>query len=104
MGEVRRAETGWLRDLLLIAGLWVLVLACAADHVDRARWQSMSADDRTLYVKTLIAEQQSKQAKGGDGLTFSRPAEEYAKRIDDAYAGGDTRSAEEIFESMGAKR
>ena len=63
----------------------------------------MSQDDRVLYVKTLIAEQKSKDAKGGAGLDYPLPVDQYVQRIDDAYARGDTRDVSMIFAEMGRK-
>jgi len=82
----------------------VLLLACAQPHVDRAQWQRMSADRRTLYVRTLLGHEKAKDAKGGNARAFDRPAAEYARRIDDAYVRGDRRDADAIFEEMGSRR
>jgi len=81
-----------------------LLIACAQPHVDRARWQHMSPSEKTLYVRTLLGHEKVKEAKGGNGRTFDRPAEEYARRIDEAYARGERRDADTIFEEMGSKR
>ena len=88
----------------LVGVCLLLFLCCAPEHVDRARWERMSRDDRVLYVKTLVAEQKVKEAKGGNDRVFTRPAEEYVARIDDAYARGDSRAAEDIFVTMGTRR
>ena len=81
-----------------------ILLACAADHIDRTHWQSMTRDERVLYVRSLLGEEKVKDAKGGNDREFALPAEEYVARIDAAYARGDSRTAEEIFSSMGTKR
>jgi hypothetical protein len=82
----------------------LLLVACANDHIDRRQWQTMSRDERVLYVRSLVGKEKVKDAKGGNDRTFARPAEEYVARIDEAYARGDARTAEEIFETMGARR
>ncbi|HET7434939.1 MAG TPA: hypothetical protein VFN10_09540 [Thermoanaerobaculia bacterium] len=82
----------------------LLFLACASpNEMDRAKWQSLSHDDRVLFVKTLIGAEQSKNAKGGGGLNYNEDAAVYAQRIDDAYARGDQRRVDEIFAEMGTK-
>ena len=84
--------------------LLALLLACAQPHVDRAQWQRMPADRKTLYVRTLVGREKVKEAKGGNARAFDRPAEEYARRIDEAYARGEQRDADTLFEEMGSKR
>jgi len=82
----------------------LLFAACAQPRVDRAHWERMSRDEKTLYVRTLLGHEKVKDAKGGNARAFDRPAEEYAKRIDDAYARGERRDADTLFEEMGSKR
>lgn len=84
--------------LLLLCGL--AFLACARDTVSREEWRRMPREDRVLYVKTLIAEEVAKDAKGERGRVRTRPAEEYVNEIDRAYAGSDTRTVEEIFAGL----
>lgn len=79
--------------LLLLA----LLPACSRATIDRAEWQAMSREDRVLYVRTLIAEEQSKEAKGGDGRRVTRTAEEYVAMIDAAYAQGRQQQPAELF-------
>lgn len=79
----------------------LLLTACSRDTLDKSEWQRMSPDDRVLYVKSLIGAEKVKDAKGGQGKTFDRPAEEYVTEIDAAYARGDAREANEIFEELG---
>lgn len=81
-----------------------LIAACARTHVDRAEWQRMSKEEKTLYVRTLLGHEKVKEAKGGNDRTFDRPPEEYARRIDDAYARGEQRDTGAVFEELGAKR
>jgi hypothetical protein len=64
----------------------------------------MSPDRKTLYVRTLLGREKVKEAKGGNTRAFDRPAEEYAKRIDAAYARGERRDADTLFEEMGSRR
>jgi hypothetical protein len=89
---------------LPLAAAVLLLSACAADHIDRRHWQTMSRDERLLYVRSLVGKEKVKDAKGGNDRVFTRPAEEYVARIDEAYARGDSRTAEEIFETMGTRR
>jgi hypothetical protein len=84
-----------LRLLLLL-----LLLACSRATIDREEWQGMSPDDRVLYVKTLIAEEQAKEAKGGDGRRVTRSAEEYVAMIDAAYTRGEQQQPEQLFAEL----
>jgi predicted Fe-S protein YdhL (DUF1289 family) len=77
--------------------LLLVVLACSRTTIDRAEWQAMSHEDRVLYVKTLIAEEQAKEAKGGHGKRVTRPAEEYVTMMDAAYARGEQQQPEPLF-------
>jgi predicted Fe-S protein YdhL (DUF1289 family) len=82
----------------------LLLLACHRTNIDRAQWQSMSPIEKTLYVRTLLGHEKTKEAKGGNDRVFRLPAEEYVRRIDAAYANGDQRSVDLIFEEMGSPR
>jgi hypothetical protein len=82
----------------------LLFAACARSHVTRDDWQRMSSERKALYVRTLLGHEKVKEAKGGNARAFDRPAEEYAKRIDEAYARGERRNADTLFEEMGSKR
>lgn len=85
----------------LAAGLLLLAfLACSRDSVDRTRWQKMSPNDKTLYVRSLLGAEKASEAKGGSGRTFPQPAETYVVRIDEAYARGETRNVPELFGEM----
>ncbi|MBV9495338.1 MAG: hypothetical protein JOZ54_13910 [Acidobacteria bacterium] len=79
-----------------------LFLACSPPHIDRARWQSMNAADKTLYVRQLLGGEHAKAAKGGSQPTHSLPAEEYVRLIDAAYAGGETRDVDAVFTTLSA--
>ncbi|HKR66844.1 MAG TPA: hypothetical protein VJZ00_24165 [Thermoanaerobaculia bacterium] len=61
----------------------------------------MSVDDRVLYVRSLMGAEKVKDAKGGGGRTYARPAEEYVRQIDTAYARGDQRDVRAIFAELG---
>jgi predicted Fe-S protein YdhL (DUF1289 family) len=87
-----------------LAVLIVILLACHRTNIDRAQWQSMSANEKSLYVRTLLGHEKTKEAKGGNDRVFTRSIDDYVKGIDDAYALGDTRSVDAIFESMGSAR
>jgi hypothetical protein len=84
-----------MRSALLLS--LTLLLACARDTISRDEWRRMPREDRVLYVKTLVAEEVAKDAKGDRGRRRTRPAEDYVNEIDRAYAGGDRRNADEIF-------
>lgn len=87
---------------LLVAGCWfmVLLVACSRDTIDRAEWERMSREDRVLYVKSLIGAEQVKEAKGGGGRTYDRPAEVYMIEIDRAYARGEEREVPDVFAEL----
>jgi hypothetical protein len=87
-----------MRRPLLLATL--LLLACARDTISRDEWRRMPREDRVLYVKTLVAEEVAKDAKGDRGRVRQRPVEEYVNEIDQAYARGDVRAVDEIFEGL----
>jgi predicted Fe-S protein YdhL (DUF1289 family) len=93
-----------MRRTFSMAVLIVIILACHRTNIDRAQWQSMSANDKSLYVRTLLGHEKTKEAKGGNDRAFTRSIDDYVKGIDDAYARGDTRSVDAIFESMGSPR
>ena len=90
------------RALCIAAAL--LLLACHRTNIDRAQWQSMSANEKSLYVRTLLGHEKTKEAKGGNDRVFTRSIDEYVKGIDAAYANGDTRTVDAIFETMGRTR
>jgi hypothetical protein len=91
------------RASLLIA-IVLLALACHRTNISRTQWQQMPPTEKALYVRTLLGHEKTREAKGGNDLVFSLPAEEYVKRIDDAYAHGDQRTVDVIFEEMGTRR
>jgi predicted Fe-S protein YdhL (DUF1289 family) len=93
-----------MRHTFSLALLIVILLACHRTNIDRAQWQSMSANEKTLYVRTLLGHEKTKEAKGGNDRVFTRSIDEYVKGIDDAYARGDQRPVDMIFETMGRTR
>ncbi|HEV7570145.1 MAG TPA: hypothetical protein VGQ21_01485 [Thermoanaerobaculia bacterium] len=92
------------RRLAITALFLLLILACHRTNIDRAQWHSMSANEKSLYVRTLLGHEKTKEAKGGNDRVFTRSINDYVKGIDDAYARGDTRNVDAIFESMGSPR
>ena len=64
----------------------------------------MSPNDKDLYVRSLIGAEKVKERKGGNEREFPMPASEYVKRIDAAYARGDQRKVDVVFEEMGSVR
>jgi|GEM_PF-875388 len=93
-----------IRRLGVTALLILLALACHRTNIDRAQWQSMSANEKSLYVRTLLGHEKTKEAKGGNDRVFTRSIDDYVKGIDDAYARGDARTVDAIFETMGSPR
>jgi predicted Fe-S protein YdhL (DUF1289 family) len=87
-----------------ITAVLLLTLACHRTNIDRAQWQSMPANEKALYVRTLLGHEKTKDAKGGNDRVFTRSIDEYVKGIDDAYARGDMRTVDAIFETMGSRR
>jgi len=61
----------------------------------------MPANEKTFYVRTLLGHEKAKEAKGGNDRVFTLSADVCVKRIDDAYAHGDRRNVDAIFEEMG---
>lgn len=88
-----------MKRVIAIA-LFVIVAACSRDTISRAQWERMSQQDRVLYVSSLIGGEKAKDAKGGGGRETTRPAEDYVKQIDAAYARGDRRAVPEIFAEL----
>jgi hypothetical protein len=88
--------------IVLVAAL-LLVASCARTTADRAQWLQMSPGEKSLYVGSLLGHEQAKQAKGGNDLHFDRPPADYVRLIDDAYAHGDRRDVDAVFESLGVR-
>ena len=89
----------------IAAGLaFLLFIACSPEHVGRERWQHMSHTDRVLYVRSLIGAEKAKEAKGGHAMKYSKTAEEYVSRIDEAYREGKPGEVRDIFLSLGDER
>jgi predicted Fe-S protein YdhL (DUF1289 family) len=88
----------------LIALSLALVLTCGRTSIDRVHWQQMSSGEKTLYVRSLLGHEQAAASKGGQPPAHPRPAEEYVRAIDTAYARGDSRDANIVFETMGTPR
>jgi predicted Fe-S protein YdhL (DUF1289 family) len=104
MSVLVRLGTAETMNRLALTALLLLTLACHRTNIDRAQWQSMSANEKALYVRTLLGHEKTKEAKGGNDRVFARSINEYVKGIDDAYARGDQRSVDAVFESMGSPR
>jgi len=101
---VRLGTAETMNRLALTAFLLLLTPACHRTNIDRAQWQSMPPNEKALYVRTLLGHEKTKDAKGGNDRVFPEAIDAYVKGIDDAYARGDTRTVDEIFESMGSLR
>ena len=70
-----------MKQALCIAAA-LLLLACHRTNIDRAQWQSMSPNEKTLYVRTLLGHEKTKEAKGGNERVFTRPVDDYVRGID----------------------
>ena len=77
----------------------MLVLACAKPEVTREDWQRMKIDEKTLYVESLQGAEKVKQRKEGKIRKATKEATEYVREIDAAYASGDKRSPQQIFDA-----
>ena len=77
----------------------LLFLACSS-HVTRDRWQQMSPSAKQVYVSSLIGGERAKNAKGGAGHRYSHSANDYVRRIDEAYSRGDNRDPAVIFAGL----
>jgi predicted Fe-S protein YdhL (DUF1289 family) len=93
-----------MKRVVLLVAIALFIVSCQRTNISRAQWQQMPQNEKTLYVRTLLGHEKSREAKGGNDLVFSQPAEEYVKRIDEAYARGDQRTVDAIFEEMGTRR
>jgi hypothetical protein len=102
VSEAREASSRALRRWLLIALL--VLAACGRTAIDRTHWQQMSPNEKTLYVRSLLGHEQAKESKGGAPLVHPLAAETYVQDIDAAYAHGETRDVETLFDTMGARR
>jgi hypothetical protein len=78
----------------------LLLFACGTEKVDRARWQAMSPDQRTLYVNSMLGAEQVQNSKGGTARTHKQSTQHYVEAIDREYASGDARKPDEIFKSL----
>ena len=87
----------------LIACALLLLIACAQTTASRAGWLKMSKNEKTLYVRSLLGHEKAKEAKGGNPRVYDRPAEIYVEEIDTAYARGDQRTVDEVFEALGTR-
>jgi len=83
---------------------FAFILSCHPTNISRARWQSLPPAEKTLYVRTLLGHEKTKAAKGGNARVFHGTADDYVKRIDEAYKKGDSRHVDAIFEEMGSPR
>jgi hypothetical protein len=93
-----------MKRAVLFVAIALTILSCQRTNISRAQWQRMPQNEKTLYVRTLLGHEKSREAKGGNDLVFPLPAEDYVVRIDQAYARGDQRTVDTIFEEMGEKR
>ena len=87
-----------------VALLLVGLLACSRINISREQWLAMPPPEKTLYVRTLLGHEQSQAAKGGNDRVFAESPADYVRRIDAAYARGDRRSVDTIFEDLGVRR
>lgn len=88
------------RRLMLLVAAVVFVAACDRGEITGARWQEMTAEQKTLVVKSLIGGETATARKGGPPRSYSGTADEYVERIDAAYNRGDRRNVEEIWRDL----
>jgi predicted Fe-S protein YdhL (DUF1289 family) len=93
-----------VRGGFLIALATTLVLSCGRTSVDRAHWQRMSPVEKVLYVRSLLGHEQASASKGGQPPAHPRPAEEYVRAMDAAYARSESRDADVLFDTMALPR
>jgi hypothetical protein len=93
-----------VRRVAILIAIVLVALACHRTNISRAQWQQMPRTEKALYVRTLLGHEKTREVKGGNDLVFTRPVEEYVNRIDEAYARGDERTVDVIFEEMGERR
>ncbi|MEA2164182.1 MAG: hypothetical protein QOK37_2309 [Thermoanaerobaculia bacterium] len=93
-----------MKRAAVIALLVIASLACHRTNLSRTQWQQLPQNEKTLYVRTLLGHEKTREAKGGNDLVFTQSAETYVKRIDETYARGDQRKVDAIFEEMGTRR
>ena len=95
----------WVKRVLFTAVLWTVEAAVMRRvavkpedqvHVAHALRHLGSKESLQALVYLLGAEK-VKEAKGGHARHYSHPAEDYVKRIDAAYARGDSRDPGEIL-------
>ena len=82
----------------------LLFIAACARSVSRDDWQRMSPNAKTLYVKSLIGAEVARERKGGKARVRTPAPQEIVAGIDAAYAAGDQRSPEEIFNTLADRR
>jgi hypothetical protein len=84
---------------LFVASCLAMVVpgGCVRDTISREEWKRMAHEDQVVYVNALLGAEKARNAKGGGGRTLDRPAEDYVRLIDEAYARGDTREPHEIL-------
>jgi hypothetical protein len=94
------AKPGRRTPFLAVFGI-LLIVTCGRTSIDRSHWQQMSPGEKTLYVRSLLGHDQAAESKGGQPPAHQQPAEAYVKAIDAAYAQGESRNADIVFETMG---
>jgi hypothetical protein len=93
-----------MKRAVLFVMVVLVAAACHRTNISRTQWQQMPQTEKALYVRTLLGHEKTREAKGGNDLVFTQSVDAYVKRIDDAYARGDQRTVDVIFEEMGERR
>jgi hypothetical protein len=83
--------------LLLTA---ILLAACGQTEMPAERWQQMGAEEKELFVRSLIGGEAAASAKGSEGRRYSRPSSDYVELLDARYRQGDQRSVEQIWPEL----
>lgn len=77
--------------------LAILLAGCGQTEMQAERWQRMRADEKELFVLSLIGGEAAASAKGSEGKRYTRPSSEYVELLDERYRQGDRRTVEQIW-------
>ena len=94
-----------IHPMIRVIGVQLLLLAmvlvgCGQSEMQAERWQQMSADEKDLFVRSLIGGEAAASAKGSEGKRYSRPSSEYVELLDARYREGDRRTVEQIWAEL----
>jgi hypothetical protein len=95
--EVHSMMRAIATQVLLLA---ILLAGCGQVEMPAERWQQMSAEEKDLFVRSLIGGERAASAKGSEGKRYSRPSAEYVGILDARYREGDRRTVEQIWPEL----